>query len=164
MVFNDNFTADMQQAIVTRLEKLKVDIAHSISAHGLRASGRTAQSLEVVASGADVSLYGRAFFPALETGSIRWIGYTGVRCTFVQFKEIIRAWVAAKGLNFGQAKKQESTIGAITAKIIREGTKQKRSGQRLDVYSTLVEEAVADCSDLVAEVVGAQVNNIIAQW
>ena len=164
MIFNDNFTEQMQQAIVTRLEKLKVDIAHSISAHGLTASGRTAQSLEVVASGAEVSLYGRAFFPALETGSIRWIGYTGIRCSFLEFKQIIRNWVTAKGLNFGQAKQHERTIGAITAKIIREGSKQKRSGQRRDVYSTLVEEAVADCSDLVADVVGAQVNNIIAQW
>ena len=164
MIFNDNFTEQMQQAIVTRLEKLKVDIAHSISAHGLTASGRTAQSLEVVASGAEVSLYGRAFFPALETGSIRWIGYTGIRCSFLEFKTIIRNWVTAKGLNFGQAKQHERTIGAITAKIIREGSKQKRSGQRRDVYSTLVEEAVADCSDLVADVVGAQVNNIIAQW
>lgn len=164
MIFNDNFTAEMQNAIVTRLEKLKVDIAHSISAHGLTASGRTAQSLEVVSSGAEVALYGRAFFPALETGSIRWIGYTGVRCTFLQFKEIIRNWVTAKGLNFGQAKKQERTIGAITAKIIREGSKQRRSGQRRDIYSSLVDEAVADCGDLVADVVGAQVNNIIANW
>lgn len=158
------FTKAMSDAVVARLEQLRGEISQSISSHGLTASGRTAQSMRVEASGSEVTLWGRAFFPALETGSSRWTGATGIRCTFAQFREIIRDWVTSKGLSFGQHKEHERTIGAITATIIREGTTQKRRGSRLDVYSTLVDKAAKDCADLVADVVNAQVDNVIAQW
>lgn len=159
-----NFTKAMSEAVAERVQQLRNDIAESISSHGLTASGRTAQSLRVVVTPTEVSLWGRAFFPALETGSSRWTGATGIRCTFDEFRMIIRDWVQAKGLNFGQAREHERTISAITAKIIREGTAQKRSGQRLDVYTTLVDEAVEDCSNLVADVLNAKVDNVISKW
>ena len=111
-----------------------------------------------------MTLYGRAFFPALETGSSAWTGRTVVRCTFEEFRTIIRDWVIAKGLHFGQAREQERVVGAITSTIIRMGTKQKRSGTRLDVYTSLVDQAYDDCVDLVADIVNAQVDNVIAQW
>ncbi len=161
MVF---FTKQMSEAVEHRLMRLRDDIRQSIDSQGLTASGRTAQSLRVVVEPTEVSLWGRAFFPALETGSSRWTGATGIRCSFAEFKGIIRDWATAKGLSFGQHKEHERTLGAITAKIIREGTRQKRSGQRLDVYTTLVNEAVEDCGDLVVDVVNAQVDNVIAQW
>ena len=150
--------------VVKRLEKLKDDIAASIASHGLTASGATAASLRVVSDKDSVALYGRAFFPALETGSSLWTGRTGVKCSVDEFREIIRAWVQAKSLNFGQAKEQERAIDNITHSIILKGTKQKRSGQRIDVYSTLVDEAVEDINDIIGEVVGAEVNNVIAKW
>lgn len=154
-------TKEITDPVVARLEQLRDEIAQSISSHGLTASGRTAQSMYVVATDFEVSLYGRNFFAALETGSSHWSGVTGVRCTFYEFKGIIRNWAMAKGLNFGQHKEHERTLGAITATIIRKGTRQKRSGQRIDVYTTLVNKAVADCSDMVAEQVGVKVDNII---
>jgi hypothetical protein len=159
-----NFSKAMSDAVEGRLLRLRDEIAQSINSHGLTASGRTAQSMRVVTEGNEVALWGRAFFPALETGSSRWTGYTGIRCTFAQFRDIIRDWVTAKGLNFGQHKEHERTIGAITAKIIREGTRQKRSGSRLDVYTTLVDQAFEDCGEIVRDVVNAQVDNVIAQW
>lgn len=154
----------MRDAVAARLERLKDDISQSISSHGLTASGRTQASMYVVTSEKEVTLYGRAFFPALETGSSAWTGRTGVRCTFGEFRNIIRDWVIAKGLHFGQAREQERAVGAITSTIIRMGTKQKRSGTRLDVYTSLVDQAYDDCVDLVADIVNAQVDNVIAQW
>ena len=147
-----------------RIELLRDEIAKSISKHGLTASGKTAASMYVVSTDMEIALYGRAFFPALETGSSRWTGDTGIPCTFMEFRDIIRNWAAAKGLNFGQHKEHERVIGAITSTIIRKGTKQKRSGERLDVYSTLVDEAVSDCALLVSDIVGAKVDNVIANW
>ncbi len=159
-----NFSKPVLEAIAGRLQKLRDDIAESISRHGLTASGRTAQSLRVVVTPKEVALWGRAFFSALETGSSRWTGSTGIRCTFDEFRIIIRDWVQAKGLNFGQAREHERTINAITAQIIRDGTAQKRSGQRLDVYTTLVDEAVEDCSNIMANIVNANVKNVISKW
>lgn len=155
---------DVQSALVARLERLKEDIAQSISSHGLTASGRTASSMYVVAESDNVTLYGRSFFAALETGSSAWTGRTGVPCTFYEFKEIIRNWASSKGLNFGQARDYERAVGAIAMTIIRTGTKQKRSGRRLDVYTTLVNEATEDCAMIAANVIGAQVDNVISQW
>ena len=151
----------MVEKVSRRFEQLKNEIADSISAHGLTASGRTAQSMHVVTTDYEVTLFGRNFFPALETGSSRWTGATGYRCTFTEFRGIIQNWVQAKGLNFGQHKEHERVVDAITATIIRKGTKQKRSGQRLDVYTTLVNQAVEDCGELVADVVGVSVDGII---
>ena len=154
---------EMVAKVEERFNQLKDEIANSISAHGLTASGRTAQSMHIVTTDIEVTLYGRAFFPALETGSSRWTGATGVPCTFYEFKEIIRNWVQAKGLNFGQHREHERAIGAITASIIQSGTRQKQSGQRLDVYTTLVNKAVEDCGELVADVVNVNVDNIITK-
>lgn len=156
--------ADVRAKIVERMTKLANDIAASIASHGLAASGATARSLRVVDSGSEIALYGRRFFPALETGSARWTGYTGVHCTFSQFVEIIRQWATAKGLCFGQATEHERTIRAIAKTIIEKGTKQKRSGQRLDVYSDLVDDACADMAEIVGVDLMEQITNDIAKW
>lgn len=153
----------LRQTVAERLMRLKDDIAASITSHGLTASGRTAASLRVSVSDNEVALWGRSFFPALETGSSRWEGRTGVRCTFAEFRRIIADWATAKGLNLGQAKEFDRTVAAIAMSIIRRGTAQKRR-QRLDVYSTLIDNAVSDCVDLMADVANAAVDNCLAKW
>lgn len=162
-MINLTFSTDMQNAVAARLEQLKHEIAQSISSHGLTASGRTAASMYVATEPSSVTLYGRPFFPALETGSSAWTGKTGVRCSYVEFKEIIRNWASAKGLNFGQHKAYEKAVGAIAMSIIRNGTAQTRRG-RLDVYTSLVDKAVEDCSTLMADIANAEINNVIANW
>ena len=157
-------TEQMRSIVVQRLTQLRDDIAQSIASHGLTASGRTAASLVVADDATSVTLYGRNFFAALETGSSLWTGRTGVKCSVEEFREIIRAWATAKGLNLGQAKAHERAIGAITWSIIKRGTKQKRTGQRLDVYTTLVDQAVADCGELCKDAMFVEVNNVIAKW
>lgn len=151
-------------AVEKRLDKLREDIAASINSHGLKASGRTAASLVVQTSGDSVTLYGRAFFPALETGSSLWSGKTGIKCSVEEFQTIIRQWVRDKGLNFGQAKAHDRAVKAIAWSIIKRGTKQKRSGTRLDIYTSLVDEAADDCADIVGGLVSAEVDNVIAKW
>ena len=153
----------MRDAVAARIDKLREDIAESISSHGLTASGKTAYSMYVVVEDKEVALWGRAFFPALETGSSAWTGATGVRCTFREFKDIIRNWASAKGLNFGQAREWDRAVSAIAMSIIKQGTVQRRR-QRLDVYTSLVDEAAQDCENLCLDVVNAQVDNVIAQW
>lgn len=153
----------MSDAIAERFERLKKEIAASISSHGLTASGQTARSMYVVVTPQEISLYGRAFFAALETGSSRWTGRTGIPCSWYEFNGIIRNWAASKGLNFGQHKEHERTLGAITTSIIKHGTAQTRK-PRLDVYTSLVDEAVKDCEALCVDIVNAQVDNVIAQW
>lgn len=153
----------MSDAIAERFERLKKEIAASISSHGLTASGRTAASMYVTVAPSSVTLWGRAFFAALETGSSRWTGRTGIPCSWYEFNGIIRNWAASKGLNFGQHKEHERTLGAITTSIIKHGTAQTRK-PRLDVYTSLVDEAVKDCEALCVDIVNAQVDNVIAQW
>ena len=155
------FSTQLRDALAARMEKLKDEISSSISLKGLWASGKTAESMYVVVSEQEVALYGRPFFAALETGSSRWSGATGIRCSFVEFKGIIRNWAASKGLHFGQHEETERAVANIARSIMNKGTKQKRSGQRLDVYTSLVEQAYEDCTAICADVLNAQVTNVI---
>lgn len=147
-----------------RIVQLRDEIREEISKKGLRASGRTQDSLRVYVDGNTVVLEGRAFFPALQYGSSAWKGTTGIRCTFNEFKAIIRDWVRDKGLNFGQHKEHERVVGAITASIIRNGTKVHREGQRLDVYDTLINEALLDLGEQLQLVTAEAVDVVIDQW
>ena len=160
----EDITSALTGTVYNRIVELRDEIKQSIADHGLRASGRTQDSLRVAVEGNSVILYGRAFFPALQYGSSRWTGATGVRCTFERFREIIRQWVTDKGLNFGQAKEQERAIGAITAKIIKSGTRLKRQGGKIDVYDTLIDVALADIGQQVQLVMAQSVDVVIDKW
>lgn len=147
-----------------RIVQLRDEIREAIGRMGLKASGRTQDSLAVRVDGNTVILEGRAFFSALQYGSKPWSGATGVRCSFDEFKSIIRDWATAKGLSFGDATTHERTIGAITMSIIRRGSKVYRSGQRLDVYDTLINEALLDIGEQMNAVNVKAVDVIIDKW
>ena len=150
--------------VEVRFEKLRDDIRERINAMGLRASGATGRSLKVVVTGNEVALWGRKFFASLQYGSKPWSGTTGIRCTFEAFRDIIRQWASDKGLNFGQAKEHERTIGAITATIIRRGSRLYRNGAYQDVYDTLIAEAVKDVNTILLTEVGTAFDIAINQW
>lgn len=151
-------------SVYNRMVQLRDEISESIERNGLRASGRTQGSLRVHVDGDVVTLEGRAFFSALQYGSAPWSGRTGVKCTYEEFKAIIRDWAQAKGLNFGQAKEHERTIAAITMSIIRNGSKVFRKGERLDVYDTLITDTLLDMGDQVQMVVANEVDVAIDKW
>ena len=147
-----------------RMVRLRDDIRSRINAMGLRASGRTGDSLRVEVSNNEVTLWGRKFFASLEYGSRYWTGSTGVRCSFNAFRDIIRQWASDKGLSFGQARQHEQTIGAIAMTIIRQGTQLYSSHGYQDVYDTLIAEALKDFQIIVLDKVGTEFNIAINQW
>ena len=155
----------ISERVIARLNKLRDDIRASIGAHGLRASGRTQESLRVTHEGDEYTLWGRAFFPALQYGSSGWSGKTGIRCTFEEFKAIIRDWVRDKGINIkGQSSQYERAIGAIAHTIMTSGTKQYRNHAYTDVYDTLIEEAMADIEEIPTGLLSLEVDNIVGEW
>ena len=161
-------TAELSSALTgtayNRIVQLRDEIRAAIDAKGLRASGRTQDSLRVYVDGNTVVLEGRAFFSALQYGSSPWTGRTGIRCTFQEFKQIIYQWATDKGLNLGQAKEFDRAVGAITMSIIRNGSKLHRTGQRLDVYDTLINEALLDIGEKAMLVTAEAVDVVIDQW
>ena len=161
-------TAELASALTgtayNRIVQLRDEIREAIAAKGLRASGRTQDSLRVYVDGNTVVLEGRAFFSALQYGSSRWTGRTGIRCTFDEFRQNIYQWATDKGLNLGQAKEFDRAIGAITMSIIKRGSKLHRTGQRLDVYDTLINEALLDIGEKAMLVTAEAVDVVIDQW
>lgn len=157
----DKGVATMLEA---RMAKLRDDIRSRINAMGLRASGRTGDSLRVEVSDNEVALWGRKFFASLEYGSRYWTGTTGVRCSFNAFRDIIRQWASDKGLNFGDASDTERAVSAIAITIMRQGTKLFRGHGYQDVYDTLIAEALKDFQIIVLDKVGTEFNIAINQW
>lgn len=152
-------------AIVERVEQLRDDIADSILANGINASGATIRSLRVEshadADSLRVTLYGRPFFNAIETGSSRWTGRTGIRCTVDEFTEIIRQWASDKGLVFDD---EDRAVSAIAWAIIKRGSKTKREGGRADIYTPLVDGAAADIGELVGLFFSERINALLINW
>ena len=161
-------TAELSSALTgtayNRIVQLRDEIRAAIASKGLRASGRTQDSLRVYVDGNTVVLEGRAFFSALQYGSSPWTGRTGIRCTFQEFKQIIYQWATDKGLNLGQAREFDRAVGAITMSIIKRGSKLHRTGQRLDVYDTLINEALLDIGEQAMLVTAEAVDVVIDQW
>lgn len=160
----DEMTNALTGTAYNRIVQLRDEIREAIAAKGLRASGRTQDSLRVYVDGNTVVLEGRAFFPALQYGSSSWSGKTGVPCTYAEFKDIIYQWATDKGLNLGQAKEFDKAVGAIAMSIIRNGTKLKRTNGYIDVYDTLIEKAVEDIANQAMVVEAKAIDVVINQW
>ena len=152
------------ETLTARMEQLKGDISQAINTMGLRATGATQRSLHVEVTSNEVALWGRKFFASLEYGSRPWTGASGIRCTIADFKAIIDAWASAKGLNFGQHKDHERAISAIAMTIIRKGSRLFRSHAYVDVYDTLIRNAMRDFDTIAVDKVGTQLDIAINRW
>ena len=159
-----NIDKAVTDRIAERMVQLRDDIRNNINILGLRASGRTQQSLQVEVTSNEVSLWGRKFFSAMEYGTQPWSGYTGIRCTIQAFKDIIRQWASDKGLNFGQAREHERAISAITMTIIRKGSRLYRNSGYINVYDTLIAEAIKDIGNIALDETGTQFDIAVNQW
>ena len=161
-------TAEMSSALTStaynRIVQLRDEIREAIASKGLRASGRTQDSLRVYVEGNKVILEGRAFFPALQFGSSAWSGKTGVHCTFQEFKQIIYQWASDKGLNLGQAREFDKAVGAIAWSIMNHGTRLKRTNGYIDVYDTLINETLLDIGEQIQLVQAEAIDVVIDQW
>lgn len=128
------------EPIRERLEQLKAEISQEITAKGLRASGRTQESLHVEQNGNTISLFGREFFATLENGASPWDGHTGRKCTAKQFRGIIAQWIEDKGLIVDNIK---SASFLIARSIMQNGT-LTYSNPREDIYTPAVTRAADD--------------------
>lgn len=140
-------TQRVEELIRQRLESLKQTISANIDSAGQRATGRTQRSMQVDthSEGAVVvgKLTGRAFFSTLETGTKPWQNKyyrqtkKGKQLSAPRFfVDIIRDWVAAKGLSLNP--------WAVATKIMAEGSKLYRDGGRTDIYSEAIADAITD--------------------
>ena len=139
---NTNLTFQRTLVLAT-LDTVKRRIAESIDAHGLTASGRTADSMHVG------TLYGRQYFQGLQ------IGRPAGRVPR-DFRDIIKQWITDKGLTIQQIpyktdRPHKYTVeerslniaaGAIAHTIQTEGDKTHRDGIARDVYDTIIREEV----------------------
>ena len=159
---------DMSSALTSttynRMVQLRDEIREAISNKGLRASGRTQDSLRVYVEGNTVILEGRAFFGSLQYGSSPWSGKTGIRCSYEEFKGIIYQWATDKGLNLGQAKEFKKAVANIAWDIMTQGSKLYWAGGYRDVYDTLVEKAVEDIGNQAMLVQAEAIDVLIDQW
>lgn len=154
----------MKEKIIARMSQLRDDIRERLATTDKVASGHTNRSLIVVDDGMTITLYGRPFFPSVQYGSSLWNGHTGVSCSFEAFRQIIANWVQAKGLNFGQHQAHERAVSAITASIIKYGTRGWREHRYTDIYDTLIAQCWQDLQDEAIGVAGEAVDVAISKW
>lgn len=130
-------TTEQVRAIVQEeLAQAKANITENIEREGKRATGKTAESMQVLVAdeGASVvgTLSGRAYFGALETGSKPWA--TQYKRVPKFFADIIAEWAQAKGVDIPPY--------AVATKIMREGSKQYRDGEITSVFSEEIDDTL----------------------
>jgi len=119
-------------------EALRVDLIKAYDAKGMRASGRTAESLEVVPVGLEsVKLIGSKVFGALEEGRSPSTGGSKPGKLIDQIKQ----WIKDKGIVSDIKNDNDNSTLAflITRKIHREGWKRQGYGG-----VNLVSEVITD--------------------
>lgn len=111
-------------------------IKSNLDTTGTTASGRTKDSIEVVADMGELTIYGRRFFEGVETG--RPAGKIPYR-----FQDIIRQWMDDKNIadQFGQKEWQKRNAAYLIAQKIKDsGTKLYRDGGRTSIYTDVINE------------------------
>jgi hypothetical protein len=113
-----NLTDDI---LLKEFEQIKIDLINLYDSKGMRASGKWADSLEVVGGSYEVSLMGLQYSQQLETGREAG-GFPPI--------ETIKKWILDKGV-FAQALqtiKLSSLAFLIARKIARDGWKREQHG------------------------------------
>lgn len=128
--------AEVHRIVQEELVQAKANITENIEREGKRATGKTAESMQVLVAdeGASVvgTLSGRSYFGALETGSKPWA--TQYKRVPKFFADIIAEWAQAKGVDIPPY--------AVATKIMREGSKQYRDGEITSVFSEEIDDTL----------------------
>lgn len=126
-------------------ENAVMQIRSNMAAAGQNATGKTAASLAVSATEQRLTITGRQAFWTLEQGR-------GPGRVPKNFRQIIAAWVIAKGLPLQLKPIKRETgrdaytrallaaAGAIAWNLYKRGTKLYRDGGRSDIYTPALEE------------------------
>jgi hypothetical protein len=111
----------VNETLISEFEKLKIDLIKAYDSKGMRASGKFANSLEVVSTAFSVKLLGEDYAQQLETG--RQAG------RYPPINAIIQ-WINDKGI--AQRIQNEISVSSlaflIARKIAREGWKRQGFG------------------------------------
>lgn len=122
------------------LRDLAQRIADNIARNGQKASGKTAESLEVVEGSDSVTLVGRKYFDNLERGVPPWSSINKKKVR--SFGYILYQWSQDKGLTFADEDERKSFAFALAYKIANHGTELFREGGRADVYSSEIPDTI----------------------
>lgn len=117
------------------LEEIRSDIGRNILDKGLNASGATIRSMEIVDEADGATLYGRAYFSALETGR---------KPGKMPPSSRIYRWTFDKRLAFRDERERKSFAYLTARKIGREGTQTYRDGGRTDIFTEVIERRVSE--------------------
>ena len=123
---------NVQQILTEEMQALEAEIIQRHEQAGQVASGKTKAAFELTVTSSEGKLLGLKYVGVLERG--RKPG--GVPKDFI---EIIQKWAQAKGISFSNEKQFNLWANGVKWKIIREGTKLYRSGQKQDIFDTPIE-------------------------
>jgi len=121
-----------QEILSEEMQILKSDIIIRHEQSGQVATGKTKASFEVNSNSSTGQLLGAGYVGVLQQG--RKPG--GVPKEFI---DILQKWANSKGISFSSEKQFNLWANSVKWKIIREGTKLYRSGQRYDIFDTPIE-------------------------
>lgn len=130
------YTEELDSVLSDWGNRVAERIKSNLDTTGTTASGRTKDSIEVVALDGELTIYGRRFFEGVETG--RPAGKIPYR-----FQDILYDWASAKGIlaNFGDTEyKQRSALYMVGQFIKNHGTKLYRDGGRETIYTDVINE------------------------
>lgn len=143
--------------VMQELTELQARIADNMRAAGQVASGKTIDSMHVETEEQRGTLWGRAFFGVLETGS----GPHRQKANPpINFFSIIRKWMEAKHIHGIDENDTNSIAWAITKTIQKKGTKLYRKGGRSDIYSNEIPITIQRINDRLFTLVKTDVKSI----
>lgn len=150
---------EVNKLLIFHLGNIKVGIAQRMAALGRMSSGRSVASLQIEVKDSKGNLSGDKQWETMQRG--RRPGKVPSN-----FREIIKNWVRAKGINIqpriGQSQKQaiESFSYLVTRNIMQKGTKLYRDKGYNDIYDTLLEKEIKNLTNETASVLELEVDKI----
>lgn len=150
---------EVNKLLTFHLGNIKVGIAQRMAALGRMSSGRSVASLQIEVKDSKGNLSGDKQWETMQRG--RRPGKVPSN-----FREIIKNWVRAKGINIqpriGQSQKQaiESFNYLVTRNIMQKGTKLYRDKGYNDIYDTLLEEEIKKLTNETASVLELEIDKI----
>ena len=137
------YTEELDSVLSDWGNRVAERIKSNLDTTGTTASGRTKDSIEVVALDGELTIYGRRFFKGVETG--RPAGKIPYK-----FSDIIRQWMDEKNIadQFGQKEWQKRNAAYLIAQKIKDsGTKLYRDGGRDDIYTNVITEMLPELEE-----------------
>lgn len=150
---------EVDRLLTLHLGNIKVGIAQRMAASGRMASGRSVASLVVDVKDSEGVLSGGKQWETMQRGR-------GPGKVPSNFREIIKNWVIAKGINVqprkGQSQRQaiESFSYLVTRNIMQKGTKLYRDKGYNDIYDSLLEEEIKKLSAETLAVMEIEIDKI----